>query len=101
MALLAKYIAFKVLLEGPDFYGKQRENFKIKKALGKPLVINKVDNLRYDEEGGKLQSIFGKLFMLLPYKLIKLIYQSFFFYFFPMIVTFIPFRRIMLFRTTV
>jgi len=46
--LLSKYIAFKVLLEGPDFYGKQRENFKIKKALGKPLVINKVDNPRYD-----------------------------------------------------
>jgi len=46
--LLNKYIAFKVLLEGPDFYGKQRENFKIKKALSAPLVINKVDNPRYD-----------------------------------------------------
>jgi hypothetical protein len=62
---------------------KSRNNFKIKEIVGKePLIINQMNPV-------------SNKFKLYLYKLLRVFYTSFYFYFFPLIVVYLPISRIL------
>lgn len=62
---------------------RSRNNFKIKEIVGKePLIINQMNPV-------------SNKFKLYLYKSIRVFYTSFYFYFFPLIVVYLPISTIL------
>lgn len=113
VTIVANFVGFYIMIEIKDFYLGQRSNFPIKKALADPLVINKnparifgstVMN-RSDEKDKPFNPaqqaknphapmLIKVLFYV--YRLLRALFCSFYFYFFPLLYLYRPFQMLVL-----
>lgn len=107
--IISKFVAFKILIQIQDYYLRQRQNFQVKAAVKEPLII-KVDNEKIfgrksrslassantDEEAEKPRARMSIKVLYFVYKLIRTVFTSFYFYFFPLLYLAFPFSRLVL-----
>ena len=93
--VLSKFVAFKLLINVQDYYKRSRANFKIAKAVGNPIIIKEDNSMRYGnrENDSMLKKIVGNIFFVI-FMLLKFFYNNLYFYFFPFVILYLPFNKL-------
>lgn len=76
--VITKFVGFKILIQIQDYYMRSRDQFKIKKAVSNDLVVT------IDETKVKSKC------HLITYKILRVLYTSLYFYFFPLLIIIQP-----------
>lgn len=84
MHVITKFVAFKLLIQIQDYYLRSKTNFPVKAALKDPLVINQSNKVKMNKV------------LFLVYKLFRVFFTSFYFYFFPLLIIYLPVKYIVM-----
>ena len=83
MNVVTKFVGFKILIQIQDYYLRSRDQFKIKGAVSNDLVVIIDDT--------KVKSMVH----LVTYKILRILYTSLYFYFFPLLIIVVPMTTIL------
>mmetsp|Transcript_9819 Transcript_9819/g.16534 ORF Transcript_9819/g.16534 Transcript_9819/m.16534 type:complete len:197 (-) Transcript_9819:20-610(-) len=91
VSVIQKFVAYKVLIQIIDYYTRSRANFEIKGSVVRnPVKINNDDRELLNSK----ISISIRI-MYYMYKVLRSMFTSIYFYFFPLFVVYLPMQRLM------
>jgi hypothetical protein len=89
--IVTKFVGFKILVQVQDYYLRARHNFEVKASVQEPLIIDTNPKKLFGDRDSARKSIRIIYFI---YKLLRTVYTSVYFYYFPLLYLSLPLLKL-------